>query len=300
VTLTVSVDDVGLAARSTAHILGECTGDALDRVGILPNGEAFELAVEALRRRDCPAWAVHLNLAEGAALSPRELIPLLVDARGCFRRSFLGMWLLHALSRRRRQALRAQVEVELEAQVRRVAEALPQRPIAVDSHRHFHLQPFIFRILVRRADAWGIRCIRTAKEPLVAPPLTRGGLAAFLGANLLKHAVLRLFSCWCLRALAGSKLTHPDYLVGVLFSGRMSLAAVRRSVGRIARQSGSGDARVELVFHPAGADCREMRSWGARRSARRFYASPGRAAEMQVLVSQELRRFLARARESRC
>jgi len=118
--ITVTADDMGLCAHSTRGILEAHARGCLDRAGILPNGGAFPLAVSFLRSDGGLRLSVHLNLAEGRSLCSRERVPLLVDGSGRFHRSFTGLWLLYSLSRRHRVELRAQVEEELGAQIRRV------------------------------------------------------------------------------------------------------------------------------------------------------------------------------------
>lgn len=295
--ITVHADDLGLCARTTEKILEAHARGYLDRVGIIPNGEAFPLAALCLRRNGL-RWSAHLNLAEGRSLSRADQVPMLVDTRGFFRRSFLGLWLLYSLRRKHRAQLLTEIEQELEAQLMMVRNAFPGKPITVDSHQHFHMLPFIYRILVRNAGTWGISAIRIVHEPLLLPPLTRQGLSCLFSTNLLKHVVLRLLSRRCVRASKESGIAHPDYLVGALFSGKMSLQIVRRAVRAIAARDPEGNPEVELVFHPCRIDPPEMKGWNAGPRKKRFYLSSDRTREMQTLVSKDFRGFLARFKEA--
>ena len=292
--ITVHADDMGLSASATEKIVEIHRQGRLDRASIIPNGEAFLRAVSALKENEGLDWSVHLNLVEGRALCDPDQVPLLVDRAGRFRRTFLTLWLVHNLAPWLRMRLLAQIEREIEAQIRRTTEALPGRAITVDSHQHVHHLPFVFKLLLRRSRAWGIEAIRVAREPLVLPPPTRQGLSCLCSANLLKYVVLRTFSRRCLRASRGAGVRHPDYLVGVLFSGKMSLDVIRRTLRSIAARHGGGDPEVELVFHPCPANRRELTRWGTLARNRRFYASRDRHAEVRTLMAQDFRRCLAR------
>jgi predicted glycoside hydrolase/deacetylase ChbG (UPF0249 family) len=295
----VQADDLALGASGIRNILAIQRDGRLDRVSLLPNGEAFRLAVSCLRDCQGLGWSSHLNLVEGRSLCSRQSIPLLVDRRGCFRRTFVGLWLLYWLAPWKRLRLLEQIEKELSAQIRRAREAFPQTTLSVDSHQHVHLLPFVFRILLSRAGSWGIERIRIAREPFLLPPADIQALACLFSLGLVKHFVLRRLSRRCLRLLPGSGVRFPDYLVGVLFSGRMSLPVVRRALRRIALRSRGGNPEVELVFHPALHSPRDLLAWKAGSRSRRFYSSAGRAREMNTLLSKQFAACLERAGRSR-
>jgi predicted glycoside hydrolase/deacetylase ChbG (UPF0249 family) len=242
---------------------------------------------------------VHLNLVEGRSLCGQEQVPLLLDSRGCFQRTFLSLWLLYNVRFKHRAQPIAQIERELDVQLRRVKAALPAKPIIVDSHQHLHLLPFLFRMLVRRAGSWGIKAIRIASGPFLLPPLTRQGLMSLFSTNVLKYLALQMFSRRCVHALRGSGIVHPDYLVSVLLSGKMSLQLVRRALRKVAWLNAAGDPEVELLFHPGPAQPREVAGWKANPRKKRFYVSSDRAFEMQALVSMEFRNYLSRVKEVR-
>jgi len=298
VRVIVHADDLGLHASSTEGMLRLAAQGCLDRVSIVANGEVFRAAAASLADVGRLAWSVHLNLVEGKAVSPRGEVPLLVDADGNFRRGFVGLWALYTFRPARRQALIAQIERELDAQVRRVGEALPDGRLALDSHRHIHLLPFIFRILLARAGSWNVASIRLATEPWVLPPPTRQGLSCLCSANVVKHLVLRRCSARCRRAAAGSGIALPDYIVGILFSGKMSLPVARRALRAIAASSRGKDPEVELLFHPCAVRLRETRGQGGDPRSRRFYVSADRSREEQTLASPGFRRCILRVRQA--
>jgi predicted glycoside hydrolase/deacetylase ChbG (UPF0249 family) len=298
VRVIVHADDLGLHASSTEGMLRLGARGCLDRVSLVANGEAFGRAAARLAGDGGLPWSVHLNLVEGKSVSPREAVPLLVDAEGSFRLGFVGLWVLYTFRPRLRRELTGQIGRELGAQVRRVREALPDGRLRLDSHQHVHLLPFVFRIILARAAAWNVASIRLATEPWVLPPPTREGLACLCSTNVVKHLVLRRCSARCRRAAEGSGIVLPDYIVGILHSGRMSLSVARRALRVIAASNRGKDPEVELLFHPCAARLHEARVWNSSPRSRRFYLSADRSKEAQTLASPGFRRCIVRIREA--
>ena len=108
----VHADDFGISIGITDGIMEAYLHGRLDRVSIVPNGKAFDYAVERLRENPGLECAVHLNLVEGKCLSEMHKIRLLVTSDGYFRRSFLSLWLLHVFALGKRRLLLEQSGVE--------------------------------------------------------------------------------------------------------------------------------------------------------------------------------------------
>ena len=287
--VVVHADDLGICASATSGIVDLHRRGRLDRVSVLPNGEAFEQAMSALKEIEGLSMAVHLNLTEGRPLSDPAAIPLLVDRRGFFRHSFLSLWASHQFVFWARRPLERQVERELGAQVERFRRAAGAGTVSVDSHQYVHLLPFVFAVLARHADPWGIREIRTVNEPLAFGARLPAGAVDLLSPNLLKHLLLNHLSRRPASLLDSRGIAHPDHFVGVFHSGRMTAAAARRSLAAIARGRPASTDAVELLFHP-GVVARTDLPEHLRNSRRnRFYLSPRRRAEMAALLSSELK-----------
>ena len=166
--VVIHADDLGISRGITDRIIQTHRSGAVTRAGIVANGEAFEYAVERLKENPALSCSIHLNLVEGRCLAPRRDLELLVDSRGWFKRDFLGLLLLPILAPWRRTELRRQIRSELDAQIKRVAQALDPGAFRIDSHRYVHLLPLVFSVVMEGAADWAVREIRVVNEPLYA------------------------------------------------------------------------------------------------------------------------------------
>jgi len=185
----VTADDIGLTRAVTDSILACADAGALTQVSILANGLAFDYAVaEYAKRSDKLAIALHANLTEGPALSPKETIPHLVDSEGFFRFSPGGLWFKYLFSLpRARQAIRKEVTLELSAQWRRLQTALSSSGASVtrlDGHQHVHMVPFIFDAAMMLP---GLSSVRITCEPLYLVP---NELSAYINFHALSRIIL--------------------------------------------------------------------------------------------------------------
>jgi hypothetical protein len=291
--LVAHADDLGASKGVTEAILRCVDEGPITSASVLVNGPAFGDAVAAWRRRPGLRLALHLNLVEGSPLSPARDVDLLVDGAGRFRHDFVSLWRAHALSPPRvRARLAGQVRAELALQIDRLREATGGAgPIALDGHRHVHLVPFVFREVLAACDLGTVGRVRVVREPLY---LAMDGGGAPLAPNLASHAVLDALSARARRRLAARGVAHPDWFVGVLYSGQMSSRVVEAGLRRIREREARDDAEVEVLFHPGGAAPGEGGLWAHNRAHHAFYVSALRACESEEVRSAAMRACLAR------
>jgi len=108
--LIVNADDFGLTEEVSRGILDANRKGIVTSTTLMANGPAFDTAV-ALSRVPQLGIGVHLNLTEGASVSPAWRIRSLVDRKGRLHLS-PGRLLLGILTR---QVDLAEVEIELRA-----------------------------------------------------------------------------------------------------------------------------------------------------------------------------------------
>lgn len=289
----VHADDFGVSRGVTDSILRCADEGILDSVSAVVNRDAFDYAIGEHRRRKGIRLVLHLNWVEGRPLEPRESMGLLTDERGLFFHSFFSLWRLHALGdAARRERLEDEIRRETVAQIRRLRGAVgADLPLQVDSHRHLHLIPFVFRVLLDVARQESISCIRIIREPLV---FDRSLLSAGLPFHIAKHTLLNGLCRRHRSELAARGIDHPDYFVGLLYSDRMSAGVVRAALERVRARAGR-DTTLELLFHPGAAAPGEESLWDAYPAYRAFYFSPCRDDESRSLRSNELRELLDRS-----
>ena len=290
--IIVHADDFGISREASDSILEAHISGCIDRTSVLPNGEAFEYAVQLLKENPGLQYAVHLNLVEGKALSDRKKIPDLVDNNGFFKHSFLSLWTLYLLHRKKRSDLLKQIEEELSRQIFRVRNALGCKEVTLDSHRYVHMLPFIWHMLNRLAKEWNIAGMRTPFEPFfLVKPFHRNVRNMFSG-NLMKHMILNTLSKKAVKSIRPGTISHPDYFIGVLFGGSMSLDVVRAAAHRLLKGKLHAETEVEILFHPGHSTDEEgpFRKGSGRYD--KYYVSENRGRELQALLSPELKGYI--------
>ena len=222
-TLIFTADDFGLHERvneavERAHLYGVLTAASL-----MVAAPAARDALARVRRLPELRVGLHLVLADGAALLPREAIPALVGPEGRFgddmvRDGFRFFCLPY---------VRKQLALEIRAQFEAFAKTgLPLDH--VNTHKHFHLHPTVLGLILEIGRDYGMRAMRLpceSNEPLWLKPWI--GLVR----DRLDHA----------------GIAHNDYVVGISRTGQMTEGVLLDTLARLP------DGVGEIYCHPATA-----------------------------------------------
>jgi hopanoid biosynthesis associated protein HpnK len=213
------------------------------------------------RARALPGLRVglHLVLADGRAMLPRDAIPDLVDADGRFGDRMVRDGARFFVLPRVRRQLAAEIGAQFDA-FAATGLALDH----VNAHKHFHLHPTILSMILESGRAHGLKAVRLPREAGV-PPWLRPWLA------LLE---------WRLR-MAG--MACNDYLVGIRQSGRFDEGELLAALAQLPAR-GLG----EIYLHPATVSGAAVAS-----------SMPGyrHADELAALLSPRVRAARDRLRE---
>ncbi len=125
------------------------------------NEPGFDEAVELAKENPKLGVGLHLTLLMGHSALPPEQIPGLVNSRGEFSNSPVGVGMSYFFKRSLREQLRAEIHAQFE---KFRATGLPLDH--VNGHLHLHLHPVIFKILMEDADKLGIRHFRLTRDCL--------------------------------------------------------------------------------------------------------------------------------------
>jgi hopanoid biosynthesis associated protein HpnK len=234
-TLIITADDFGLHERvneavERAHLHGVLTAASL-----MVAAPAARDAVARARRLPDLRVGLHLVLADGAALLPREAIPALLDAHGRFGDNMVCDGL--------RFFFLPQVRKQLALEIRAQFEAFSKTGLALDhvnTHKHFHLHPTVLGMIIEIGRDYGMRAMRLpceSREPFWLKP--------WIG--LVRDR------------LDQEGIAHNDYVIGIADTGRMTEGVL---LDRLARLP---DGVGEIYCHPAvegeGALTRGMRDY---------------------------------------
>jgi hopanoid biosynthesis associated protein HpnK len=219
--LIVTADDFGLhpavnEAVELAHREGVLTAASL-----MVGAPAAADAVARARRLPSLRVGLHLVLADGAAVLPREKIPALLNAHGCFGDDMASDGVRFFFLPHVRRQLEAEIRAQFEAYA---ATGLPLDH--VNAHKHFHLHPTVLSLMLRIGRDFGLRAVRLPAEA-TAPTLLRPWL--------------RLLA----QRLDKAGIAHNDQVVGVAQSGRMNEAVLLETLDRLPA------GVTEIYTHPA-------------------------------------------------
>ena len=242
-------DDYGINIEQSKRILSCREDGCLNSVSILTTSECFEDTVHLLDS-ECKK-AVHINLSEGKALSSRKDIPLLVDVNGCFDKSFFRLLLSSFIFKKK---IEKQVETECYAQIKRLLEYMPEDyRLRLDSHRHYHMIPAVFRGVCSAAKETG-REIEYIRLPMEKPLLYLSEPRLWLRISplsIVKALVLNFCGIFnkCYLKRAGLYDKTMGY-IGVIFTDRMFFENIDPLIKKINKGKIFRNTDVEIQFHP--------------------------------------------------
>jgi chitin disaccharide deacetylase len=158
--LVINADDFGFTRDVNAGIVHCHREGVLTSTTLMANGDAFDDAVRLARETPTLDVGCHLVLVQGLSVVTGRPLPETPHQ------------LLIALLQRQMD-----VYVELRAQIEKAFSA-GIRPTHLDSHKHTHIVPNIFRAVVRLAREFAIPYVRLpldATVPLARAPCTLAG-----------------------------------------------------------------------------------------------------------------------------
>jgi len=159
--LIVNADDFGLSASVNAAVIRAHREGILTTASLMVNEPGFEEAVALAKANPRLGVGLHLTLLMGHAALPPEKIPGLVNARGEFSNSPVGVGMAYFFKR----SLREQLRAEIHAQFKKF-QATGLVLDHVNGHLHLHLHPVVFKILLEDFEKLGIRRMRLTRDCL--------------------------------------------------------------------------------------------------------------------------------------
>jgi len=244
--LVVNADDFGRSESVNAAVAQAHREGLLTSASLMVTGDAWKQAVEIARENPSLAVGLHLVVLGGRAASPPAQVPHLVDSEGRFPRRAVLTGLRYCFSKH----ARSELERELRAQFERFGQTgLPLSH--VDGHHHMHLHPLVFRLVLPLCQEYGARAVRVnvSDELLFSLRVDRR-------KPLLKLAWKLVFAClcaWARRRLRESSLLAARRVYGLMQTGQLTAAYLRRLFPRIAAQAEKAQSPplFELYCHPS-------------------------------------------------
>ncbi|HEY0342356.1 MAG TPA: hopanoid biosynthesis-associated protein HpnK [Steroidobacteraceae bacterium] len=230
--LIVTADDFGIHDAVNEAVSEASTAGILTAASLMVGAPAAEDAIR--RARELPQLRVglHLVLADGFSVLPRQQIPDLIDEQGRFGD---GMWLDGV-----RYFALPSLQRQLEAEIRAQFTAFARTGLVLDhvnAHKHFHLHPTLLKMIVRIGREFGMGAVRVPDEPLWFAGAGAGALAS--GAFLTPWVALMKA-----RLRAGG-IAYNDRVFGLATTGRLDERVLLNILARLPA------GVTEIYLHPA-------------------------------------------------
>ena len=235
--LIVNADDFGLSASVNTAVVRAHREGILTTASLMVNEAGFAEAVELARQNPRLGVGLHLTLLHGHAALPPGQIPGLVNGRGEFSNSPVGVGLAYFF----RPALREQLRAEIRAQLDKV-HATGLKLDHVNGHLHLHLHPAVFKILMAEASRAGITHLRLTRDCLSrSRRMTRGRWFY----RISHAAIFELLSRRARKVLAEKKIRHAQITFGLLQDSLVAEAYILKLLPDLP------DGDSELYAHPS-------------------------------------------------
>jgi len=235
--LIVNADDFGLSASVNQAVVRAHREGVLTTASLMVNEPGFDEAVNLARENPRLGVGLHLTLLMGhAALSP-EKIPGLVNMRGEFSNSPVGVGMSYFF----KGGLRSQLRAEIHAQFKKFR-ATGLTLDHVNGHLHLHLHPVVFNILMADAEQLGIRHLRLTRDCLARSRRMSQGQWFY---RVSHAAIYEWLSNRARRPLQQRGIRHAEITFGLLQNARVD----ENYVLKLLPELPAGDS--ELYSHPS-------------------------------------------------
>lgn len=186
-----NADDFGISKGVNAAIVKAHREGILNSASLMINQKYAADAVKLAKKMPELEIGLHVNLTNEYPAAPSRQIPLLVDGQGKLKNGFVNLFLLSFLKPRQ---LQQQAETEMRAQIAKyLATGLPLQHL--DSHRHIHLIPPIFKAMRKLQKEFEVPRIRVMNENIFNTLKYNKNKSWLLDGALIKYVLLR-FLCW--------------------------------------------------------------------------------------------------------
>jgi hopanoid biosynthesis associated protein HpnK len=269
--LIVNADDFGLTTGVNRGIVQAHEHGVVTSATLMACSAKFQEAVDLASRTPELSIGCHVLLVDASPVLEASKVSSLVNANAGapkFRDSlaiFAGLAIAGRLDE-------DQIEAEISAQIRKL-QAAGVRVSHLDSHKHAHIFPVVFRPMLRAAKACGVSAVRNPFEPLFLAG-TRNWKRRF------QLGILKSFRTTFRKALEESGVRTPDGCVGIVATGGITQDTFRQLIENLP------EGTWEFVTHPGYND--------AELDGIRTRLRHSRENELAILISPETRELLQR------
>lgn len=258
--LIVNADDFGDTEEVTRGIIEAHKNGIVTSTSLMANMPGFKHAITSIQENPTLDIGAHLNVHRGSPLTTCTYI----GEDGHFLKNPL-----HLLFRYMLHPSKVQNEIftEFDAQMQKIIQA-DVHISHVDTEKHLHIFPFVFKIALQIAEKYNIRRVRFPYERVTAATFSNPSQG-------IKTIVMNIFAPFNMRLLKKSRCTSPDRLYGVTLSKQFTVPNVRKLIAKLP------NGISELSCHP-----------GYEPTEKENYIDAHRTQELATLTDENLKTYI--------
>lgn len=228
-----NADDFGISRGVNEAIVRAHKEGILNSASIMINQKYAKEAIDLAKLMPDLEVGLHINLTnEEPAANPAE-IPLLADENGKLKNGFVNLLLLSLLHPKK---LAAQAEIEIRAQIKKYLQS-GLKLAHLDSHRHVHLIPVIFKVVRKLQKEFGVERIRVMNENAINTIRQNKAKSYLFDGGIIKYMLLRFLCFW-------NGYKSDVYFYTILFTCKISSEQFENV------KIPKGYKAVEIMIHP--------------------------------------------------
>ncbi len=276
--LIINADDFGLTSGVNRAIADSHRRGIVTSSTLMANSQAFAEAARMAGENPNLSVGCHVVLVDGPPVSQPEKVPTLLLPNG--NTNQLRESLISFVTAAWRGCLREdEIAAEITAQIRKV-QAAGISVSHVDSHKHTHIFPAIFKPLLAVARECGVRAVRNPFGPIKTLAYAHLMRRPKLWTRYTEVGILRHYAEQFKKQVKAHGMITPDGSFGVVVTGALTQELFDAVIGCIP------EGTWEFVCHPGYHDADLEKISTRLRSSR--------DVEMQILTSEASRATLQR------
>jgi chitin disaccharide deacetylase len=240
--LIVNADDLGIDKDINRGIELSHQKGIVTSTSIIPGGDAFEDAVDIIRRNPGLSAGLHFTLVLSKPVSDPTKIPSLLKDSS----NFMDYWYNFYYALLLKKVNLDELEFELKAQIGKLIDH-GINPTHINGHLHLHLLPGVIDRVIRIAKSHGIKWIRTPKET--------GFFTNRPGHSInqkVKFVFYRLITLESYKKIKDNDLKSPQKCFGLFHTGRMNENALLYCLNNLV------EGVNEIFVHPGISNGRKV------------------------------------------
>jgi hopanoid biosynthesis associated protein HpnK len=274
--LIINADDFGLTSGVNRAIADSHRKGLVTSSTLMANSQAFAEAASLAAANSNLSVGCHVVLVDGPPISSPEKIPTLLQRNGSSRQ-LRNSLISFAWAAQRGRVREAEISTEIAAQIGKI-QASGIAVSHVDSHKHTHIFPAIFKPLLAVAKECGVRAVRNPFGPLKTLAYAHLMRRPKLWTRYTEVGILRHFAEEFKKQVAAHSMITPDGSFGIVVTGALTQELFDAVMGCIP------EGTWEFVCHPGYNDADLEKISTRLRSSR--------DVELQILTSEASRATL--------